>query len=143
MVLPRADTTHHPRLHRANSLILGIVQRIRRAVEKVVDSMTSIRSHDRTAIRTGDRFATKQRTLVRRKASNEPPNLSYMIFPMSRMRKPGLQRLMDSSRHSLVVRRSFFESSSIWPTGYVALTSPWKPEWRCGLADRSGRTVRA
>lgn len=47
-----------------------------------------------------------------------------IVFPMSRIRAPGLQIFMDSSRHSRVVLMSLFESSSISPTGYVALTSP-------------------
>jgi hypothetical protein len=50
-----------------------------------------------------------------------------MTFPISRISAPGLQTLIDSSRHFLAVRISRSESSSIRPTGYVSFKSPWKP----------------
>jgi hypothetical protein len=50
-----------------------------------------------------------------------------MTFPISRISAPGLQILIDSSRHFLAVRMSRSESSSIRPTGYVSFKSPWKP----------------
>lgn len=53
----QADTTHHPGLHSPDSLVLGIMRDIGRTVEKVVDSMASIRSHDGTGVCTGDGFA--------------------------------------------------------------------------------------
>lgn len=54
----RQEATHHPGLHSPDSLVPGIVRNIGRTVEKVVDSMASIRSHDRTAVCTGDGFAS-------------------------------------------------------------------------------------
>lgn len=57
------EATHHPGLHHPDSLILCVVRRIGRTVEKVVDSMAGIHSHDRTAVGTGDGFANKQRTM--------------------------------------------------------------------------------
>ena len=50
-----------------------------------------------------------------------------MTFPISRISAPGLQTLIESSRHFLAVRISRSESSSIRPTGYVSFKSPWKP----------------
>lgn len=50
-----------------------------------------------------------------------------MTFPRSRKSAPGLQILIASSRASRVTLMSFFESSSIRPTGYVSFRSAWKP----------------
>src|SRR5712672_1710978 len=52
---------------------------------------------------------------------------AYMALPKSRNKAPGLQSLIALSKHSRVVRMSFCDSSSIRPTGYVSLRSPWNP----------------
>lgn len=51
-----------------------------------------------------------------------------MALPKSRNSVPGLQSLIALSKHSRVVRMSFCDSSSILPTGYVSLRSPWNPD---------------
>lgn len=94
-------------------------------MEKRVDAVPRVGPNRRAPIGAGNRFTIN--------ASRGPQyqvgtDSTCMIFPTSRMRAPGLQISIDLSRHSREVRISFADSSSILPTGYVPLTSPWKPE---------------
>ena len=45
------------RLHSPNRLVLGIMRDIGSTMEEIVDTVTTIRSDDRTAVRSCNRFA--------------------------------------------------------------------------------------
>lgn len=53
--------------------------------------------------------------------------ISSILLPISRYGTPGLQMAIDSSIAFFVVAMSSADSAVTLPTGYVALTSPWKP----------------
>lgn len=126
--------THLACLHRPNRLILRIMRDIGRRVEEIVNPVACIRPHDGAPVRARDGLTAPTQPPSRinesRDAHAGPLDVvawTYIVFPRSRKRKPGLQSLIASSKHSLAVRINFCESSSIRPTGYVSFTSPWKP----------------
>lgn len=100
---------------------LGIMRNIRRGMEITVDPMPSVHPNGLAPIRTSMRFT--RREMVRRARAARIRTTS-IILPISLNNAPGLHIAIALSRHSRDVRMSFADSSSIWPTGYVAFTSP-------------------
>ena len=49
--------TYLTRLHSPNRLVFGVMRDIRSTMEEIVDTVTTIRSDDRTAVRSCNRFA--------------------------------------------------------------------------------------
>lgn len=118
---------HHSCFHRSDSLVFGIMRYIRCGMEEVVDSVPGVSADDRAAIGACHRFAIRSPLVPEAGGWNgiqAAKNKTHIALPRSRKRAPGLQSLMASSRLSRVVRMSFFDSSSISPTGYVSLRSP-------------------
>lgn len=85
-----------------------------------MDAVCDDGPHDGVSVRSCDGFTT---TVVIRGTEGSRNDQTNMTLPTSRKSAPGLQILIASSRHLRVVRMSFFDSSSISPTGYVALRS--------------------
>lgn len=116
--------THHPRLHCTHCFVLCVMWHIGRTMKEVIDAVPRIRSHGCTTIRTCNGFSNlleiSQRVMDKLSICK-----TCMTFPMSRNKAPGLHILIDSSKQLRAVRISFLESSSISPTGYVALRSAW------------------
>ena len=112
--------THHAWLHRPGRLVLRVVRDVGVPVEELVDTVCDDGSHDGVPVRSCDGFTTM---VVIRGTEESRNNQTNMTLPISRKSAPGLQILIASSRHLRVVRMSFFDSSSISPTGYVALRS--------------------
>lgn len=115
------DGEDHARLHRANSAVLGVVWDIRRGVEEVIDAVSGVLSDDSASCCTRDGLAVAD---VSGQPSVERTGRTYMAFPRSRKRAPGLHSLMASSKLCRAARMSFLESSSTRPTGYVSFRSP-------------------
>lgn len=101
-------------------------------MEKVINSVSGIRSDRRAAVCPCNWFAG----ISQCGSAHRFQCYTHMTFPISRISAPGLQILIDSSRHFLAVRISRSESSSIRPTGYVSFKSPWKP----GISDINPRS---
>lgn len=118
--------TYHAWFHGPDCLVLCIMRHVRGAMEEIIDSVSSVCPDRRAAVRPSNRFT---RDCGGRFV--DPRGFyfrTHMTFPISRISAPGLQILIDSSRHFLAVRMSRCESSSIRPTGYVSFKSPWKPD---------------
>jgi hypothetical protein len=124
-VLSEKLATHHACFHGSDCLVLGVMRHIGGTMEKVINSVSSVRSDRRAAICPSNGFAGNG--LRQFGSPHRFQSFTHMIFPISRISAPGLQILIDSSRHFLAVRISRSESSSIRPTGYVSFKSPWKP----------------
>ena len=110
--------------------------------------MSAVRADDRAAVLTRNRLAGGERDgyeawcggeeegRVSRELYIAPSErdgdggrggVTHIVLPRSRKSAPGLQSLIDSSRHLRAVRMSRCESSSTRPTGYVSLRSAWNP----------------
>ena len=94
-------------------------------MEELVDSVGRESSYHRAAFALGNWF-TGMGSVGHVEIIAQTQD-TYITFPISLQRAPGLQILIAASRHSRVTRISFSDSASIFPTGYVALRSLWKP----------------
>ena len=117
--------THHSRFHGSDCLILGVMRHIGGTMEQIINSVSSVCSYRRAAVCPSNRFTGNCHVSLEARIDSQ--SCTHMTFPISRISAPGLQTLIDSSRHFLAVRISRSESSSICPTGYVSFKSPWKP----------------
>jgi hypothetical protein len=117
--------THHSNFHGSDCLVLGVMRHIGGTMEHIINSVSSVCSDRRAAVCPSNRFTGNRHVSLEARIDSQ--SCTHMTFPISRISAPGLQTLIDSSRHFLAVRISRSESSSIRPTGYVSFKSPWKP----------------
>lgn len=117
------DGKDHAGLHDSYGLVLRVVWNIRWTVEHLVHAMSRVSPHRCTALFVGYWLTVVRYFVVRFRCTRggEPKqayiDATYITFPMSLKRAPGLQILIASSRHFLVTRISLSESLSMAPTG--------------------------